>query len=132
MENKAQNKGMKSDLNHLKELATKEIESILLELPEPLRKQAQKLPVTLEWAPNRDLQTDGIDAQSLGLFIGAEFAAEGETVMPSQIMVFIGNLWDFAGKEEEKFRDEILSTFLHELGHFFGLDEDDLAERGLE
>jgi predicted Zn-dependent protease with MMP-like domain len=29
-------------------------------------------------------------------------------------------------------RGEIRTTFLHEVGHFLGLDEDDLIERGLD
>ena len=33
---------------------------------------------------------------------------------------------------EEIFADEVHTTFMHELGHFLGLDEDDLYERGLE
>ena len=33
---------------------------------------------------------------------------------------------------EEFFRDEVHTTYLHELGHYLGLDEDDLTERGLE
>lgn len=123
---------MKSDWEQLKDVALKEIEAILLELPVPLREQAQKLPVTLEWEPNGDLQSDGVDAESLGLFVGAEFADEHGSILPAQIVLFIGNLWDFAGNDEEVFRDEIRTTFLHELGHFFGLDEDDLTERGLE
>jgi predicted Zn-dependent protease with MMP-like domain len=31
-----------------------------------------------------------------------------------------------------RFRNEIRITYLHELGHYLGLDEDDLFERGLE
>jgi len=53
-------------------------------------------------------------------------------VLPSQIILFIGNLWDFSENDEKIFCEEIRKTFLHELGHFFGLDENDLTERGLE
>jgi len=42
------------------------------------------------------------------------------------------NLWDFAGGEEEIFRDEVHTTLLHELGHHLGLDEEELTQRGLE
>jgi predicted Zn-dependent protease with MMP-like domain len=34
--------------------------------------------------------------------------------------------------DEGYFRDEVRTTFLHELGHYLGLDEDELAVRGLE
>jgi predicted Zn-dependent protease with MMP-like domain len=120
------------DWNQLRELAQTEIENILAELPEPLREQARKLPVTFERLPSDELQADGIEADTLGLFTGAEFADEGETVMPAQIILFLENLWDMGEDDENVFRDEVRTTFLHELGHFFGLDEDDLTERGLE
>jgi len=46
--------------------------------------------------------------------------------------LFLENLWDLAGGEEKKFRDEVQTTYLHELGHYLGLDEDELTKRGLE
>ena len=97
-----------------------------------MREQARRLPVTFERAPNAGLQEDGIEADTLGLFTGAEFADEGGTVLPAQIILFLENLWEFAEGEEEVFGEEVRTTFLHELGHFFGLDEDDLMDRGLE
>lgn len=122
---------MKTDWNQLQELALKEIEAILADLPAPLRKQAQKLPVTFERVPNAGLQADGIEVDTLGLFTGSEFVDEG-AVLPSQIILFLENLWNFADGDEKLFCEEVRTTFLHELGHFFGLDEDDLTERGLE
>ena len=123
---------MNYDWKYLESLAVEEIDAILLELPLPLREQAQRLPVTFETAPNTGLQADGIDAETLGIFTGAEFADAAETVLPPQLILFLVNLWDFAEMDEKSFREEIRTTFLHELGHFFGLDEDDLTERGLE
>ena len=35
------------------------------------------------------------------------------------------------GGAEESFEEEVGITFMHELGHYLGLDEDDLDERGL-
>jgi predicted Zn-dependent protease with MMP-like domain len=121
-----------ADWMKLKNLALTEIETIVTVLPRPLREQAQKLPVTFERVPNAGLQADGIESDTLGLFTGAEFADEGASVLPSQIILFLENLWDFAGGDEEVFCEEVRTTFLHELGHFFGLDEDDLTDRGLE
>lgn len=123
---------MKVDWKKLQALALAEIEETLAELPVPLREQARKLPVTFEKIPNRGLQADGIKADTLGLFVGAEFADEGATILPPQIILFLENLWDFAECDGEIFCEEVHTTFLHELGHFFGLGEDELAERGLE
>lgn len=123
---------MKPDWKRLQELAQAEIEATLAELPKPLREEARKLPVTFEPAPNSGLQADGIEADTLGLFTGHDFADSGAEVLPPQIILFLENLWDFAEGDEEAFCDEVHTTFLHELGHFLGLGEDDLTERGLE
>jgi predicted Zn-dependent protease with MMP-like domain len=92
----------------------------------------EKLAVTLEKAPAADLLADGIEPDTLGLFAGAEFADDGGAVIPAQIVLFLGNLWDFSEGSEKNFCHEVRTTFLHELGHFLGLDEDDLTDRGLE
>jgi predicted Zn-dependent protease with MMP-like domain len=116
----------------LRALALAEVEATLAALPAPLRERAEKLPVTFEDVPNTGLQADGIEADTLGLFTGAEFTEEGTVPLPPQIILFLGNLWDFAGSDEEIFREEVHTTYLHELGHYLGLDEDALTERGLE
>ena len=123
---------MDADWKKLCTLATTEIEQTLAELPLPLREPAAKLPVTFERVPNAGLQADGIAPDTLGLFTGAELADDAATPMPAQIILFLENLWDFAERDEEVFCEEVHTTFLHELGHFLGLDEDDLADRGLE
>jgi predicted Zn-dependent protease with MMP-like domain len=123
---------MKSDWPELQRLALEEIEATLNELPAPLRERAKQLPVTLERVPNAGLVADGIEADSLGLFTGAEFTEEGHVPMPPQIILFLENLWDFAEEDEDVFLDEVHTTYLHELGHYLGLDEDDLFDRGLD
>ena len=123
---------MPADWKKLQALALEEVEATLAELPAPLRERAKQLPVTFERVPNRGLIADGIEADSLGLFTGAEFAEEGHVPMPPQITLFLENLWDYSEGDEEIFLDEVHTTFLHELGHYLGLDEDDLFERGLE
>jgi predicted Zn-dependent protease with MMP-like domain len=111
-----------------------EVKATLEALPAPLRERAQALPVSLERCPNAAQRRDGIEADTLGLFVGREFADE-ETAngpLPPQIILFLENIWDMAEGDEECFRDEVRTTYLHELGHYLGLDEDDLFDRGLE
>jgi predicted Zn-dependent protease with MMP-like domain len=112
--------------------AAGEIEMILEELPVPLRVRAAKLPVIFEPHPNAILQANGIASDTLGLFMGAEFADEETLPLPPQIILFLENIREFAEGDQEVFRNEVRTTFLHELGHYLGLDEDDLAGRGLE
>ena len=123
---------MKLDWQKLQALALEEVEATLAELPAPLRERAKQLPVTFGRVPNKGLIADGIEVDSLGLFTGAEFAEEGHVPLPPQIILFLENLWDYSEGDAEIFCDEVHTTFLHELGHYLGLDEDELTERGLE
>ncbi len=118
----------------LKALALEEIEATLAALPAPLRDRAQALPVTFECRPNPAQCRDGIEPDTLGLFVGSEFAHEDTTVMPlpPQIILFLENLWEQAEGDEGAFVEEVHTTLMHELGHYLGLDEDDLFDRGLE
>ena len=113
-------------------VASAEIEATLAALPEPLRVRAEKLPVTFERQPNAELQADGIEADTLGLFTGRGVCGREDVPLPPQIILFLENIWDVAETDEKLFREEVRTTFLHELGHYLGLDEDDLTERGLE
>ena len=123
---------MQTDWNVWRDRALAEVEATLAALPGPLREQACKLPVTFEPVPNAGLQADGIEADTLGLFLGPEFADEESVPLPPQIILFLDNLRDFAGNDPEIFREEVRITLLHELGHYLGLDEDGLIERGLD
>ncbi len=123
---------MRANWKKLRALALTEVEATLAALPAPLRERVEKLPVTFEPFPNAGQQADGIEADTLGLFTGAEFAEEGQVPLPPQIILFLENLWDFAEGDGEVFRDEVHTTYLHELGHYLGLDEDELTGRGLE
>ena len=125
---------MHANWKKLHTLALEEVKAILAALPAPLRDRAQALPVTFERRPNVAHRRDGIEPDTLGLFVGPEFACEETTALPlpPQIILFLENIWDLAETDEEFFSEEVHTTYLHELGHYLGLDENDLFERGLE
>jgi predicted Zn-dependent protease with MMP-like domain len=125
---------MSFDWKRLHALAQAEVKTTLAALPKPLRDRAQVLPVTFERIPNKAQRRDGIYPDTLGLFVGPEFAQEETAALPlpPQIILFLENLWDMAEGDEDSFREEVHTTYLHELGHYLGLDEDDLFDRGLE
>jgi len=115
-------------------MAQAELRRTLRKLPRRLRGQAQTLPVTCEPRPSAALLAEGYEPDLLGLFVGPSFA-EGESAacdLPPQIILFLENLWDLAEGDEAAYRRETRTTYLHELGHYLGLDELDLEERGLE
>lgn len=123
---------VKADWERLCSVASSEVEATLASLPEPLRARAERLPVTFERQPSADLQADGIELDTLGLFTGPEFADQEYVPLPPRIILFLENIWEFAESDENMFQEEVRTTFLHELGHYLGLDEDGLADRNLD
>lgn len=114
--------------------AQEEVRGTLRQLPRRLRPHAERLPVVYEPRPNDAILADGWEPDLLGLFVGPAFGEEtsGAADVPPQILLFLENLWDFAEGDEAVYRDEVRTTYLHELGHYLGLDELDLEERGLD
>ncbi len=125
---------MRLDWERLHELALAEVAATLRSLPDPLRQRAEAVPVAFERRPGRSQRREGIEPDTLGLFTGPEFADEESSLipLPPRIFLFLENIWEQAQGDEEVFREEVHTTFLHELGHYLGLDEDGLIERGLE
>jgi predicted Zn-dependent protease with MMP-like domain len=118
------------DLDFIEETA----ERVLAHVPAEFGDRLRGVPIVLEPRPHPDLVREGFDPRSLGLFEGLEHgrleAGEG-AVAPTRIVLYYANLLaDFPDQEE--LADEIEITILHEIGHFFGLDEDDLERLGLE
>jgi len=74
-----------------------------------------------------------LDPDLLGLFEGntrGDPMPESPEEMP-RIRLFLDNLWDASNGELETYRYEVHITFLHELGHYLGLDEEEVAALGL-
>ncbi|HEX2854450.1 MAG TPA: metallopeptidase family protein [Opitutaceae bacterium] len=103
-------------------------------LPPEIRPLARDVPVHYEHTPAADVLAEGFEPDILGLFTGSAHGEEfsQDNPSPPQILLYLDNLWDFAEEDLEIFRDEVRLTYLHELGHYLGWDEDEVAERGLE
>jgi predicted Zn-dependent protease with MMP-like domain len=114
-------------------LAQEEVQATLDALPPELRERALPLPVVYERVPSAELVADAIEADTLGLFVGEAFpdGEGGPSPLPPQIILFLENLWDFAEGDEEAYLDEVHVTYVHELGHYLGLSEEELDARGL-
>lgn len=115
-------------------LAEKTVAATVKRLPADLRPLAQAVPVLYEREPMADVLAEGFEPDILGLFSGSPHGTEfdGSQPAPPRILLYIDNLWDYAEGDPEIYREEVRLTYLHELGHYFGWDEDELAARGLE
>ncbi|MBM3823165.1 MAG: metallopeptidase family protein [Verrucomicrobia bacterium] len=121
------------EYQELIQLARQEVDHILARLPAPLSTPARQLPLVFEPEPGADLVADGIDPDTLGLFVGVPHneGPSNDTGLPPQIILYLDNLWAESEGNASRFQEEVRTTFLHELGHYLGLDESDLDERGL-
>lgn len=125
---------MDFDLARLTQIAADAVGAAERQLPPEIRPLARRVAVHYESKPSADVLADGFEPDILGLFAGnphgTEFAHDNPA--PPQILLYLENLWDFAEGDIEAFRSETRLTYLHELGHYLGWDEDDLAARGLD
>lgn len=122
------------DLTRLTQIAADTVGAAQRQLPPNLRALARGVAVHYERAPAPDVLAEGFEPDILGLFTGTPFGAElaDTSPAPPQIILYLESLWDFAEEEVDVFREEVRLTYLHELGHFLGWDEDEVAARGLD
>src|SRR6187401_367431 len=127
---------MKSEMDHarLTQIAADTVGAAQRQLPPDLRALARGIAVHYEITPADDLIAEGFEPDILGLFTGSPHGTEFADADPAppQILLYLQNLWEFAEGDLELFRDEVRVTYLHELGHYLGWDEDQLTARGLD
>lgn len=123
------------------------VEDAIAELPPRVAALLDEVPLVVLDEPDAAMLKDlGIDAadgsaaeEICGLHTGT--ALTERTVehpdLPTVIHLFrrgiigLAGGWEQEGAEDEIY-EEVRTTLLHEIGHHFGLDEDDLAELGYD
>ena len=125
------------------------LDDALPQLPASLRSMLEQLQLIVDDVPEQSLlnQIDVENATDLcGLHSGiplTERSVEDAPTLPTSIHLFREGIVKMAGGweewtdddgepmgGEEIVQEEIVITLLHELGHHFGLDEDDLERLG--
>ncbi len=124
-------KNLKPDLHQLAVSSVKQVRS---RLPAELRAASEPVVTLYQAVPDQTLLDQGWEPDLLGLFEGASRleADPHASDPPPRIILYLDNLWDLAEGDPHIFTDEVRTTYLHELGHFLGFDEDDLALRDLD
>lgn len=121
------------------------LEEVIEALPERIARLLDEVPVIVEDLPGDDILADlGMprdEADELcGLHTGEAFTergVEGTGPFPSEIRLFREGIVAEAGgwggaDADERVREEVRITLLHEIGHQFGLSEDDLTGLGYD
>lgn len=106
-------------------------------LPPRIKTAVEDVAVIVEEYPTEELLTDvepAFPPDILGLFTGVSRLDSGTVVSgatPNTIHIFRRNIEHFVGEREEMV-DELRVTLLHEIGHYLGMDEEELETLGLE
>ncbi len=111
------------------------VEQALAEIPESLQAYMADVVVDVESMP--DLATAGkagVDdpRELLGLYHGTpltERSLEQDRHLPDRVTIYQRNI-ERGCRNKGEIVEQIRRTVLHEVGHHFGLDEEDLEEMG--
>jgi predicted Zn-dependent protease with MMP-like domain len=110
------------------------VDQAIANLPRSIREHIEGVSLLIEDFPDIDLvRGERISPQTLGLFMGiprTEAMTTEQRVDLDRIMIFKKNLEKIC-QDEEDLIDQVQITVRHEVGHYLGLDEDDLERLGL-
>ncbi len=102
------------------------VEQAVAQLPRVFREKLQNVAIMVEdLPPGRSDQQDLL----LGIFHGIPLTEKStfQMALPDRIVIYQENVEAVCHNEGE-IRREIRLTLLHELGHYFGLSEDELRD----
>lgn len=102
-------------------------------LPKPILRLLANVPILVDDYPSAELVAEGNDPRMLGFFAGVPFPEQpnvGGAPHLEAIHLYQRNI-ERDCQSADEIEDEIRITLLHETGHFFGLDEEDLERMGL-
>ncbi len=114
-------------------LATGEFEAVvqegLREIPLPFRALLNKWngQVSVMDFPSEELIREGLSPDILGVYQGVTERERDRGLFPDKIILFQRTLENVCGSRDE-LRHEIVTTVRHEVGHHFGLSEEELAQ----
>ncbi|MBI4288767.1 MAG: metallopeptidase family protein [Chloroflexi bacterium] len=98
------------------------VERALISLPEEFSRYLENVAIMVEEEPPRGMEED-----TMGLYEGVPLTERGyaDPVIPDRIVLYQKSI-ERACRTSEDVEREVRETVLHEVGHFFGLDEPDL------
>ena len=108
----------------------------LEQLPPQFRDALHNLDIEVRWRPSpRERRQAGVRPGHtlFGLYLGVPLPqrSSGYTLaLPDKIVIYQEPHERACGSEQELLQ-QVRTTFLHEIGHYLGIEEDRLAELGL-
>jgi predicted Zn-dependent protease with MMP-like domain len=105
-------------------------------LPPGLLRNVHNVDIVIERRPTAlDRKAAGVGPRELllGLYHGIPLTKRGENynlVAPDKISIYQEHIEAICSNDEE-IREQVRKTVLHELGHYFGIDDDRLHQLGM-
>ena len=105
-------------------------------LPRDLLARVHNVDIVVERRPSaRDRKVAGLGPAEtlLGLYHGVPLTHRGEyynLVLPDRIAIYQEPIEAICA-DDDQVREQVRRTVLHELGHYFGIDDDRLEELGM-
>jgi predicted Zn-dependent protease with MMP-like domain len=114
----------------------KEVARVIGRLPRQFREQLRNVEFVVEERPSNELlRAEGLDPRHdtlYGIYQGVPLPDRSSLdppLLPDKITIFAEPLQDDFPDPEE-LREEIRLTVLHEIAHYFGMDEEDIEDLG--
>jgi predicted Zn-dependent protease with MMP-like domain len=101
---------------------TRMAEVALAAIPETFQEQLTTTMIVVDDLPNLDAVREGEDPDLLGLYEGATVLEHG---LPERIVLYQRNHENIVSDEQE-LAAQVEETMRHEVGHHFGMEEDEL------
>lgn len=120
------------DWKTLCDMASSEVEAVLNDLPEALRERVQQLPITFEHKPNRRIAGGWSRNGRVGRVYRRGICRRRPYTDVSAYNVVPGKHLGPGKGRRKCLPGGNSDDFLHELGQFLELNEDELTERGLK
>jgi predicted Zn-dependent protease with MMP-like domain len=111
------------------------VEQALAELPEQFALALEEVSIEIRQRPtSQELKRLGLGPRHLllGLYHGrprTQRSVEDNWRLPDVIYIFQEHV-ELSSNDEKGLVEQVRTTVLHEIGHHFGMDEDDLDELG--
>jgi predicted Zn-dependent protease with MMP-like domain len=113
------------------------VREALDEVPVEIRRRINNVDLVIEGRPSaEDLAVAGLGPGDLllGLYHGIPLTARGEyynLVLPDRISIYQEHIEEVCETDDE-IREQVRVTVLHEIGHYFGIDDERLHELGMD
>ena len=111
------------------------LDNAIKELPEEFREKLENVAIIVEDYPSKELlerMEVPEDETLFGLYEGVPLTERGHfeaPLLPDRIYIFQREIEDACDSPEEV-KEELKITLVHEIAHFFGIDDDYLEEIG--